>query len=300
VQIIAQEEPAMSSPIHFLLPSIGDLPFRIVPEHEAELRKVIRDLGITFVEEPKAAAFVFRAYPKSKKIGYSAYGVELLWAVAYVTWLFYEHREEGPVDTEDESTDIGQAVAMLRWGLTDRRQDLTGAWPSTFPTPSPSPAYASVVHVANELAAVAIAWILHHEINHIKLGHVVYIPSDLSKQNETEADRVATEYILPGARERVERSKRALGIVIATLTLVAIDLNRRSFASDTHPESYKRVIANLETVHLFDEHDAVRHVACVMLKLLMHIFEICTPARPYERPMDCLNDLAYTLSQLGW
>jgi hypothetical protein len=289
----------MPSPLAFLLTSIPDFAFRIVPEREEELRSLLVGLGASF-HETQESGFIFRADPDTKRISYSVYAIELLWAISCTAWLYYERREKGDADTEDESSPPGKAVAMLRWILTARRNNPTSTWPTSLPAPVPDPPYASTLHVANELTAVSIAWILHHEISHLKLGHTVFIPPDLRKQQEMDADHEATEFILPGAEGRVELSRRALGIVIATLAIVALDLNRHSFASDTHPESYKRVIATLDTVHLVEEHDAVRHVACIMLKLLMHIFSIEEPSVSYERPMDCLLDLAFILCRLNW
>jgi hypothetical protein len=289
------------SPVAFLLSSIEDYVFFIVPERAAELHQLVHDLGITFAESSGETRFIFRAYPGSKRILYSIYAVEVLWVVSYTAWLYYLERDQGEVDT-DGNNPLGQAKRLLLWVFRDRRDDPTGPWPNHLPKPCMSPHAASVIDVANEITAVAIAWILHHEVSHIKLGHTdsPFIPPALSKQQERDADKEATEYILPGAAGRVARSKRALGIAIATITMVAIDLERHSFASPTHPESYSRVVACLDTQHLVEEHDAVRHVACIMLKLLLHAFDIPTPNVPYDAPMDCVNDLAYLMSRLSW
>jgi hypothetical protein len=99
----------------------------------------------------------------------------------------------------------------------------------------------------------ATAWILLHELGHLKLGHA-RTEGYRSLVQEKEADRFAAEWMVDGARESrsserdVDRLCSLFGIALALLWATVFNVYFGQSESRTHPEAYDRLFQVLDQV----------------------------------------------------
>jgi hypothetical protein len=95
--------------------------------------------------------------------------------------------------------------------------------------------------VAGELFLVAVGWILHHEISHVRLEHHE-VQADPSIKLERDADLEAVDRVMVACEIPAERNKRKLGIVVAILAIQYLEQPIDEEASmRTHPKSIDRL-----------------------------------------------------------
>jgi len=100
---------------------------------------------------------------------------------------------------------------------------------------------------------------LLHEIAHHDLRHPSEAIGPTAHIEEHDADRFASDWLLHGVSDSAILLKRSIGIAVANLVLITLDLCRASFESTSHPASYERLQRNLrdrqlahnQTVHAF-------------------------------------------------
>jgi len=110
----------------------------------------------------------------------------------------------------------------------------------------------------------AIAWILLHELGHLKLGH---IPQEglASMMQEKEADRFAAEWMLESAADSAvderefNRHCALFGMAVALLWLTIFNVFFKQREVNTHPEGYDRLFQVLD--HVIDRSDEQEYLA---------------------------------------
>jgi hypothetical protein len=137
--------------------------------------------------------------------------------------------------------ELQQAFRLYGWALNKCCTGGCEPWPREFPTPQNGD---SQTRLATELFLVAVGWILLHESGHILLNHADG-PADLLEREERAADAFATEWLLEGVNDTKMLQKRSLGIAIANLSLMALDLRAKRLDLPHHPRSVERLNANL-------------------------------------------------------
>ena len=239
---------------------------RIAPEKMEQLTEVFENHTPSF-EWPNRAAKMPSVDPRTGVIYIPPAAAELIWAAAYQYWVIYGEYTRDQASRKTEFNLLGsrrriEAQLVYHWALSHYRNPEI---PRTeeLPAPRSDPPHASDLHVANELFRAAIAWMLHHEIAHLRCGHSTV--SARSRDEEKEADLAATSWIFSPDCSDAEREKRALGLCIAILVITSIDLDAGIFDDSTHPKIFHRFDYCLEAVGLDD--DVAYAFSVVMLRL---------------------------------
>jgi hypothetical protein len=153
--------------------------------------------------------------------------------------------------------ELQRAFRLYGWALEKCCKEVCEPWPKGSPGPQSGDLQTSL---ATELFLVAVGWILLHESAHILLSHKIDGPNDLKRREERAADRFATEWLLEGVTDSTMLQKRSLGIAIANLTLIALDLRARRLDLLEHPRSVERLNDNLRSYLS----DANAELACAL------------------------------------
>lgn len=117
----------------------------------------------------------------------------------------------------------------------------------------------------------ASAFILLHELGHLKFGH-----TESTHENEKSADRFAAEWMSDAAtdteNEEFDRLAALYGIAVALLWLTIFNCYFGQQKSTTHPEAYDRLFQVLDQVidpNNGDEHNMVWFFVARMLSIHM-------------------------------
>jgi hypothetical protein len=251
----------IKSPIRFLMKkNLGDSVFRIAPEREAEFATVLTNFDLIYLNE---RPWVLYAKPKTREVFVSRGAVELAWCASLAHLLFYERFIQGkrldqPTQIDPQSDPlVRNALELLGWSLhCQLTGDNSDDWPQDLPRPLETSTPGSYEEFADELCLVCCAFLLHHELAHIRAGHPPSDKGDWSISQEKEADILAAEWIL----DRVDAAdfkfvKRMLGIVQANLLTTAYGLYGGNLGGNTHPFSYDRLTSLLNRFLGYSDHD---------------------------------------------
>ncbi|MCH8500052.1 MAG: hypothetical protein LAT63_16380 [Marinobacter sp.] len=257
----------MRSPILELESAIAAAPYRIAPEREQELGDWcdVEGVFLDIVDQP---GFTFHVYPLEKKIQTSIASLEFLWSTTYVHLVLYDEYAQAQERGEDAFDTGGTqrsaaAIDLAKWAVGNIFGSGKQPWPDNFVRPIAEPVHHSDVHVANELFLSAFAWIMHHELAHIRLGHGVAITSR-SQEEEKEADVAATRWILEKCHDSKQLQKRTYGVVAAILSLKAIASPGTRDVLQTHPPTFERIDYCLSEAGIDDDNEAYAFAACIM------------------------------------
>ena len=242
----------MPSPIADLLNAIAASPFRIAPKARADLNQVIDSKALA-LEICADKALSAELIVSSNLIRLGVPFLEVLWAAAHA-YIVVFHECQQANKRGDISFAIGgiprtaRAYKLYRELLQAHAAGSPVEWPSLDIRPERYPPQDTDSFIANELFLVAIAWIIHHEIAHARLGHQEVTVTSVSQENE--ADEAATRWVCRGTKDSASLHKRATGVVTAVVLLIAYDLEVHRTRSKTHPPSFERLIRNLDATGL--------------------------------------------------
>jgi len=257
----------MRSPILELESAIAGAPFRIAPEREHELGGWVDSHGVT-LDLLDQKGFTFHVYTQGKEIQTSIAILEYLWATSHTHLVLYDEyakaqiRGETQFDTGGNSRSRG-ALDLSRWAMNNLLSTGTQTWPESQIKPQSEPEHGSDVHTANELFLCAFAWMMHHEMAHIRLGHTAALTAR-SLQEEKEADVEATRWILSKCQDPKQSQKRTYGVVAAILALKAISSPSTQGVLTTHPPTFERLDYCLSESGVDPDNEAYAFAACVM------------------------------------
>lgn len=140
----------------------------------------------------------------------------------------------------------------------------TAPWPPEGPRPRRDDHDWGDTHVATEIFLCSIAWILHHEIAHVVLRHPL-IGTTFAQEEERQADRHATKWLLEGLHpDAAESKKRVIGITVALLCLQSLEVGVRSCLRNTHPAAHARIFDNLDSCHDWSNETAAAFSSVVL------------------------------------
>lgn len=257
------------SPILELRNAIAGCAFRIAPERDSELAELrdLCNLTVTLVDEP---GFNIRVSLLERKIMINIAALEFLWASVHAHLILYN--EYCLADRSGSSTfDTGgtersrKAMELLAWAVQNILADGTELWPAALPRPERFPIEKSDGYVTNELFLCALAWIIHHEIAHIRLNHQTPITT-CSIAEEKEADVAATKWILEKSTVLQESRKRTFGIAAAILALQGFRSPSQFITPKTHPSTSERIDYCLTAAGV-TENDEVFAFAAVTMQI---------------------------------
>lgn len=247
----------MRSPILSLENAISGAAFAIAPERAQELagQKDLERFSLRMTDE---RGFAIRVNVSTRVATLPIATLEYLWCCAL--FFFVLHQEYANAQASGaERLDLNQvprisvALDLLNWARSNMLGSGVFPWPADKPKPSARLADAGDPHVANEIFLSAIAWIIHHEIAHVRLKHGA-MHSVYSIQQERAADLCATDWILKDSTIDAETQKRQLGIVTALLAMQFLDEPKGSNTYvGTHPPSVERLDYCLDAASVNDD-----------------------------------------------
>lgn len=260
------------TPISVLFNAIASSPFRVAPEAADGLKAEIAELKITleYTDDPK----VYAEYVVSEaKVRLGVDFLSALWAAAHAYIVAYHEYQIAQRKGEryfslGRVPRVADAYSLYRSARDAVASGKAFVWPRDARKPLRYPYEHTDGYAANELFLVAIAWIIHHEIAHARLGHEeITVASALQ---ETEADESATRWICAGENDNQRLHKRAMGVGAAIVFLLALDLQVGRFSTTTHPPSFERLMSNLDLAGL-DEDQMIYAFAFVLIDI--HVAE---------------------------
>jgi hypothetical protein len=197
---------------------------------------------ITLFYDNLAVGFVVSVAPEagSPEVRISTGALQLVWATSYMLASFIRtSRELVSVDQQQS------AIELFRWANDQVRNRKLSDWPCNLPEPVVSQDAEGLIYWANLVFQFAIGWIILHEVGHCVLGHGNKIEGAAAheeRRKECQADAFATEWMRGDANgSGSAQHQRELGILAATATLIALDLVKGSFETETYPASYSRL-----------------------------------------------------------
>lgn len=286
-----------TSPIYRLVKPLFQSIVMIAPERADQVRELIDDLTLVVRDTDR---FVCRVSLTEKLMEVSIRTMEVVWAMSYAYFTFYGEVVAGKRITTSTIVDLTSgpllrdAMALLRWSL---RRVNPGPWPRELPAPEEAPVAESNSHVANKVAACAAAFLLHHELAHVRLGHHPTEDSALSIEQEREADYEAADWIL-GKAPKGQIFKRAFGITVGLVILVGRGVHYGYHDGETHPRTFDRLVFTLER-YVADPGDTVWAFAMAVLKLHLDNARILVPDVVFDNPKDAVNAYVEALAAVG-
>jgi hypothetical protein len=260
----------------------------------ADLERAAGDLKLDITDESN---WVFCIIRSERKISVSRGAAELLWCASYAYVELYTRIAQtravgGPLSLNlRDDARTARAARLLQWAFEIRVRATEAPWPSDLPRPIEEPPKGSPENVADELALVAAAYLLHHELAHDYLKHAEF-GDDVQVEQEKDADHFATDWLLKGLPETDDRFlKRALGVATAWAMLTAVRIHEGSFDEKRHPRSFDRLVHTLDR-YVRDPYHLVWAYVIAVLKL--HIDNAKTIVVPddrvYESFRECLEE----------
>ena len=289
---------AMKSPIAHAMKFLHRALVNIAPEREQEFDDAYAYFHLEYVDSAK---WICHVDPRKRFIRLSRRVVEVTWCASYAYMVFYLKKIQGQRVHEAREIDLhsdqelSAAMQLLSWAYENWLNNEDTPWPDHLPQPEESPIKGSFKQVADELCLCAMAYILHHELAHIRLNHS---PEEKSTETERDADYAAADWIMhPSLAEYDPKFvKRALGIAVALEVLTSRGIYTGAFADDSHPPSYDRLVHTLRRF-IDDPNHVVWGVVVATLKL--HLDNACIPLpdAAYDCFLDCVEDYANALSR---
>lgn len=258
---------AMRSPINELRAAIAGAPFKIAPERKRELWSRVESEGVS-LELFDRKGWTFHVYTQRKEIQASFATLEYLWATSHTHLVLYDEYAKAQL-RGDKQFDTGgnhrsrNALELSRWAMDNLFDTGMQPWPESYIRPQSEPEHGSDIHTANELFLCAFAWMVHHELAHVFLGHPAAITSR-SLQEEKEADVEATRWILSECSDPKQAQKRTYGMVAAILALNSISIAPGSGILHTHPPTFERLDYCLSESGVAPDNEAYAFAACIM------------------------------------
>lgn len=224
----------------------------ISPERGDELTPLFDKLTVRLVEDDSCVA---EASAQNHTIVIGRAFFESLWCASYAYMYFRRQMEKLGARRAFESTpELMAAIDLLVEGVeatTTRRRVRFAGRPSPCPTNTPS--LPEHQEFADDMACIALCFIFHHELAHIRLGHTTTADCSWTLDQEKDADALAIDWFLGRIDEApsdhpASPAKRIFGILIATSLLIARSLSvARSTSTtadvelSTHPMPYDRL-----------------------------------------------------------
>jgi len=287
----------MQSPIRRVMAYLHRALVNIAPERDKEFDSVYADFDLEYVDSPRWICSVDTA---TRHIRVSRRVVEVMWCASYAYTVFYVKKVQGKGMMVQRSIDlhsdpeVAPAMMLLQWAYENWMNGADTLWPAELPHPVESPEQGSFAHVADELCLCAMAYILHHELAHIRLGHIA---GRIGLEEERDADYSAADWVMHSSLRQDDPKfvKRALGIAVALEVMVTRGVHTGNFDGITHPPSYDRMVHTLQRV-ITDVNHLAWCVVAATLKIHLDNSRVAIPDRTYTTFMECVEDYADVLA----
>lgn len=296
VKSVMGKVPDGSSPISCLAPYVCVAPQMLAPEKADLLAPHMREISF----EWKAGRWIFST--SSTRVRISVGALNLLWCASYASWFVYaaygDAQKKRLSDVQlGNDPEAGRALSLYEWAINGVGQETAQDWPQASPKPTVLPLGSTdPINIANEIFLTAVGWILLHEIGHIALQHPFVTIADRSITEEHQADRFATDHVLGGLLDLSLIQKRALGIAVANVVLVLLDLMSGQAKGGTHPSSEERLNRNLSAPEL-DGADPIHAFATAFLQVHLEKFRVPYDLEEHENFSLFVDDFCFSLNR---
>ncbi|MFM0527260.1 phage exclusion protein Lit family protein [Paraburkholderia strydomiana] len=232
------------SPIVRLSDAIAASPFNMAPEKAAALKADSRleKFGLLISDDP---GYSIRVDINTTEATLPVFALEYLWCFSLMILALSEeyaavqHRGDSTFDWR-ESPRVSEAIGLLNWAHARMNKGDRTPWPQGTLQPEKHPIHGSAAHAANEVFLCAIAWSIHHEIAHVRLGHG--IETTYATQEENQADEEATDWCFPAGLSDAVLTKRQLGMAVALLAVQFLETPRGNDSKvSSHPPAVERI-----------------------------------------------------------
>lgn len=264
-------------PILELREYICECAARISPTKAEELGKFNASKGVSieFTDDKK---FNIRVNLSTNTIKLPVGALNYMWCATHLFIALYQAyvsaQNEGGI-TLDTASDAATnaAVELFNWSRNDL---IVGnlIWPANAPMPSLTHEKGDIIHMTNEIFLAALGWILHHERAHIELEHQGNSSGPESIIQERDADKSASQWVMEGCANELERQKRAFGIATGILAMALIDNPRAQIPEvNSHPPDIERLLDNLDIANL-DNENIVYSYSFVVLQFCIGQYDL--------------------------
>ncbi|MFL9888854.1 phage exclusion protein Lit family protein [Paraburkholderia agricolaris] len=255
---LIEEGPVQNNmPVLELQRYIAECAARISPTNAAKLGEFNSEKGVAieFTDDKK---FSIRVNLATNTIKLPVGALNYLWCASHLFIALYQAYVAAQAEGKpslDTGGDVATsaAVDLFNWASVDL---IVGnlEWPANGPRPSLAHQQGDLIHLTNEIFLAALAWILHHERAHIELEHPGGSQGAESIRQERDADRSASEWVMAGCANEVERQKRAFGIATGLLAMTLLDSPKLQIPEvKSHPPDIERLLDNLDVAQLGHE-----------------------------------------------
>ncbi len=173
--VLSGDDPrTMRSPIRFLLIHVDRAIINIAPERLDEFKELHPRLQIELSDSHK---WICEALPSFDFIRLSRRVVEVAWGAAFGYVTFYTEfvQKIKPLSRQvhilHDNPIVIEAVKLLKWIDESWLNNDSEEWPAHIPRPTKNPSKGSMENVTDEMALCIMAFFLHHELAHIRLGN---------------------------------------------------------------------------------------------------------------------------------
>ena len=264
------------SPILDLEQAIAGAAFNIAPERANELAndRTLEKFSLAISDE---SGFRIRVNTVTHEATLPIATLEYIWCCAYLYWTIYQSYLTAQGQGQD-TLDLRAcpqacvAIELFNWAKLNLKKPNAKPWPEG-PRPNDSLEQASDIHVADELFLAGLAWIIHHEIAHVRLEHGQAY-AGMSVQQEKECDLSATNWITSKCSSPREIQKRHLGLIVALMAMQYLDEPEGTDSYvGSHPPTVERLDYCLDAAGATDD-SVVCAFASVALQLQLDQLEI--------------------------
>lgn len=291
---------SMQSPIRHVMSHIPEALKNIAPENKERFEKEYSDFTLEYLDEDKWTASVA---VRNKHIKLSKKVVEIIWGISYGYIVFYTKAIQTRKVTARtvvnlrDIPEVKEAMDILQNSYNALLSDEAMEWPDSLPKPVDNPNQGTMENVAQEMCLCGVAYLLHHELAHIRFAHSDF---EINKSQEAEADAEATDWLLNHNLGEWSDMfvKRSLAIAIILEVFTAKDIYTLKFYNPSHPFSYERLFDNVDK-YIRDPNHIVWAFICATLTLHLDNKEIRKPDKKYDNFKDCVTDYMILLRNIG-
>lgn len=288
------------TPIAVLVPHLFKAITNIAPERINAFQREFPDLTFEVLDTQK---WIARVDVPTKHIQVSTKVAEVLWSAGLAYFLVYQTtrgNRGGMTLIPQAGSDLQRSLELLSWSVSSIQPENglrpeVGVWPGHCQCPCSNPVPGSNENVADELMLCMLAFVLHHELAHIRLRH--------GRQNvdsERDADYAASDWILGGVDRRSSfYIKRVLGIAARLSLAAGRSTHSGEYSGQTHPRTFDRLFQVLDR-HLSGEPD---HIAWYFTSasLALHLSNtdgrLQTPPEEFVNGKEAVNQMIELLAR---
>ena len=236
-----------TSPIKHVWPHIPKALMALKAETRETLIATGVSVNVKFVDSPE---FICHVRTTQAVVEMSTGFIQMLWVCSYLNFLYYDKwfragglKKSFALDPNTDA-ELKAAMELFEWSLNAvfGKTPFTD-WPDTLPQPLEDAGRNSWENFADELTLEAVGYVILHELAHVYLGHQGTNDSQLSINQEKEADVQAIDWLFRDTPEphNGHRIKRSIAVASSLMMLCAFSLFTGDWGGKSHPPTWERL-----------------------------------------------------------